>query len=263
MRANLMITALLGLLLSGCASMETAPTQEERQALAPTGKLRMAFVANQPIFATRDPASGELRGVVIDLGKELARRLGVPLETLTYPTPTALLAALQADQSDIFISVVNPERAKIFDLSAPYAQIEIGYLVAKGVSMSAASEVDRPGVRIALQQRGAADAALTATIKSATLIRAPSSADAQGMFKAGQADAVAGDKALLFTWSEQVPGSRVLEGRIDVSAFGIGVPKGRERGAAYVRKFIEEAKASGFVKAAVDRAGVRGLAAAP
>ena len=111
MRASWIITAVLGLLLGGCASVQTAPTQEERQALAPTGKLRMAFVANEPIFATKDPGSGELRGVVIDLGKELARRIGVPIEVLTYPGVTALIAGVESGQSDIFISVVNPERA--------------------------------------------------------------------------------------------------------------------------------------------------------
>ena len=83
MRTNWIIAALLGLLLGGCASVETAPTQEERQALAPTGKLRMGLVANEPVFATKDPRSGELRGAGIDLGSELARRLGVPMRTST------------------------------------------------------------------------------------------------------------------------------------------------------------------------------------
>ena len=263
MRTNWIIAALLGLLLGGCASVETAPTPEERQALAPTGKLRVAMVANEPIFATRDPRSGELKGVVIDLGSELARRLGVPVEMLSYPTPTALIGSAQSGQSDIAVSVINPERAKIFDLSAPYGEVDVGYLVAKGSTLSAAPEADRPGVRIAVQQRGAADSLLTAAIKSATLIRVPSSTEAVAMLASGAADAVAGNKTFLYAASEQLAGSRILEGRVDVSGFGIGIPKGRERGAAYLRKFLEEAKASGFVKAAVERAGVRGLVAAP
>lgn len=263
MRTIWIITTVLGLFLGGCTNVQTAPTQEERQALAPTGKLRMAFLANQAIHATKDPGSSELRGVVIDLGKELARRIGVPFEAVTYPTAAALVSSAQSGQWDIIITAVNPERAKNFDLSAPYAEVEEGYLVAKGSSISAMSEVDRPGVRIALQERGVADLLLTPTIKGATLIRVPTATEALEMLRSGRADAVPGNKTFLFPASEQIPGARILEGRIAVSGFGIGVPKGRDRGAAYVRKFVEEAKASGFVKAAIERAGVRGLVAAP
>ncbi|GAC1419103.1 MAG: ABC transporter substrate-binding protein [Burkholderiaceae bacterium] len=263
MRTIWIITALFGLWLGGCANVQTAPTPEERQALAPTGTLRVAFLANQAIHATKDPGSGELRGVVIDLGKELARRMGVPFEAVTYPTAAALLGSMQSGRWDIIVTAINPDRAKNFDLSAPYAEVEEGYLVAQGSSISAMAEVDRPGVRIALQQGGVADILLTPAIKSATLIRVPTATESLEMLKTGRADAVPGNKTYLFSGSEKVPGSRILEGRFDVSGFGIGVPKGRDRGAAYVRKFVEEAKSSGFVKAAIERAGVRGLAAAP
>jgi polar amino acid transport system substrate-binding protein len=41
------------------------------------------------------------------------------------------------------------------------------------------------------------------------------------------------------------------------------MPKGRDPGMAYARKFIEDAKARGLVKAAIDRAGMRGAVVAP
>ena len=83
------------------------------------------------------------------------------------------------------------------------------------------------------------------------------------MVRAGKADALAALKTYLFLASEQVPGSRVLDGRIAVEDFGIGVPKGRTLSAAYVRKFVEDVKSKGFVKEAVERAQVRGLMTAP
>jgi polar amino acid transport system substrate-binding protein len=246
------MTAVLALLLSGCAGIQTAPTQEERQALAPTGKLRAALLANSPTHAA-----------AIDLGRELARRIGVPFEAVTYPGDKALVDSVKSGQWDIIFSGVSPERAQDLDFSAPYAVIETGYLVASGSSISTMSEVDRPGVRIALQEKGAADRLLTPAIKVATLIRVPTIADALEMLRSGRADVVPANKTNLFPASERLPGSRILEGRIGVSEQGIGVPKGRGPGAAYVRKFVEQAKSEGFVKAAIERAGVRGLVAAP
>ena len=252
MRMNWMMNAVLASLLSGCAGIHTAPTEEERQALAPTGKLRAALLANSPTHAA-----------AIDLGRELARRIGVPFEAVTYRGDRALMESVKSGQWDIIFSGVSPERAKDLDFSAPYAEIETGYLVASGSSISSMSEVDRPGVRIALQEKGAADRLLTPAIKHATLIRVPTIADAIEMLRSGRAEVVPANKTNLFPASERLPGSRILEGRIGVSAQGIGVLKGRGPAAAYVRKFVEQAKSEGFVKAAIERTGVRGLVAAP
>jgi polar amino acid transport system substrate-binding protein len=238
--------------LTACAGIETAPTQDERQALAPTGKLRAAILANSPTHAA-----------AMDLGRELARRIGVPFEAVTYRGDRALVESVNSGQWDIIFTSVNPERAKDLDLSAPYAEVETGYLVAAGSSISTMSDVDRPGARIALQAQGAADRLLTPVIKSATLIHVPTFADALEMLRSGRADVVPANKTNLYQASDELPGSRILEGRIGVSALGIGVPKGPGPGAAYVRKFVEEAKSEGFVKAAVERTGVRGLVAAP
>ncbi len=263
MGINWIVTAVLGLLIGGCAGIQTAPTQEERQALAPTGKLRAGFFANQPVHATKDPVTGELKGLAIDLGNELARRLGVPLEVMTYRTAVELVNSAQSNDWDIIFLGIVPERAKTVDFSAPYAQIEMGYLVAKGSSISTISEVDRPGVRIAVLEKGAVDVFLTPTLKAATLVRNPTVANALEMVSSGKADVLAAPKTSLFPTLEQVPGSRVLEGRIFVEDIGIGVPKGRNVSAAYVRKFVDDVKSRGFVKEAIEKAGVRGLMAAP
>lgn len=259
MRIHWLPTLLLGLLFSACASLQTAPSQEEKRALAPAGKLRIAFLANTPFHATKDLKSG----VAIDLGNELARRIGVPLEVVTYPTPVALFNSVPSGQWDIIFSGIVPDRAKIIDYSEPYAQDEMGFLVGKDAPIATISEIDKSGVRIAVVERGAADVLLTSTIRSATLVRNPTIAAAVEMVKTGKADAFAALKTYLFPASEQVSGSRVLEGRVSVEYIGIAVPKGNAVGAAYVRRFVQEAKASGFVKATIERAGVRGLNAAP
>lgn len=259
MRTHWLPTLLFGLLLSACSTLHTAPTREEKVALAPTGKLRAAFLVNTPIHATKDLKSG----VAIDLGNELARRIGVPFEVMTYPTVVALFNSVPSGQWDIIFTGIVPDRAKIIDYSEPYAQDEMGFLVGKDAPIATISEIDKSGVRIAVVERGAADVLLTSTIRSATLVRNPTIAAAVEMVKTGKADAFAALKTYLFPASEQVSGSRVLEGRVSVEYIGIGVPKGNAAGVAYVRKFVEEAKATGLVKATIERAGVRGLNAAP
>lgn len=254
---------LLGLVLNGCASTQTAPTQEEKLALAPTGKLRGAFLANQPAHATKHPISGELQGVAIDLGRELARRIGVPFEVVTYPTPAGLVGSINSNKWDIIFAGIVPTRVKDLDFSAPYVQIEMGYLVAKGSSVTNVSDVDNPRVRIAVVDRGGTDVLLTPTLKAATLIRTPTIADAVETVSSGRAEAVAAIKTVLFPIADRSPGLHILDGRIAAEDVGIGVPKGQAAAAGYIRKFVDEVKAQGFVKATVERHGVRGLVAAP
>jgi polar amino acid transport system substrate-binding protein len=244
------------------ASLFTASGEEAKKALAPTGKIRGAFLANNPIHAAKD-AAGELSGPAIDLGRELARRIGVPFEGVAYPSYPALVAAAKSGEWDIIFFGILPERVKDIEFSAAYAQVEGSYLVAKDSPISMISEVDRPGVRVAVLEKGAADALLTVTLKHATLVRTPTVNAAVEMFRSGNAEAVAALKTFLFPASEKLPGSRVLDGRTYVEDIGIGVPKGRDVGAAYVHDFVDQAKANGLVKATVEGAAQRGLVVAP
>ena len=82
--------------------------------------------------------------------------------------------------------------------------------------------------------------------------------EAAELVKSGKVDVFAANKANLFAIADKLPGARVLEGRFSVDRFALGLPKGREAGLAYVRKFIENAKADGLIKSAAEKAGVRG-----
>src|SRR5205085_5541412 len=74
--------ALVFAAVAGCVSLSDGPTSAARNELAPTGKLRVG-VASAPartaLFVVKD-ANGQPSGVTVDLGKELGRRLGVPVE---------------------------------------------------------------------------------------------------------------------------------------------------------------------------------------
>jgi polar amino acid transport system substrate-binding protein len=63
--------------------------------------------------------------------------------------------------------------------------------------------------------------------------------------------------------AEKLPGSRVLDGRFMAIQQALGIPKARQAGATYLREFIEDVKASGFVAQAIAKAGIRGVSVAP
>jgi polar amino acid transport system substrate-binding protein len=262
---SLLMTAMLGLLLSGCAGTRstTAPTPEERQALAPSGKLRVALQQGNALNVTKDPVSGEMKGLGFDLGKELARRMGVPLEPVLYPSVGAVLDSGRSGGWDVAHFGFSPERAKEFDFAPVHLEVEFGYLIPGGSPISTMADVDRPGIRVVVQEKSGPDAFFTRSLKNAALIRASSNPAALEALKSGSADGMGSIKPILFDMSNQLPGSRVLDGRPGIDPHAMAMPKGRDRAMPYLRQFMEDAKSQGLVKAAIERAGLRGVVVAP
>ena len=253
-----LMSAVVGILIAGCTGMATAPSQEVRQALAPTGKLRVGLYLGGPTSIIRGATPDESKGVGFDLGKELARRIGVPFDPVVYPNPGGVIGGLKSGEWDISFLALSPDRMGVLDFTAPFLVIEHGYLVPAASPISTMAAVDRPGIRIGAPQGGSVNAILVRTIKNATVIPSPGLAVGADMLKSGKVDVFAANKANLFEISDRLPGSRVLDGRIGVDEITIALPKGREAGLAYVQKYLEEAKSEGLVKKAVQRAGLRG-----
>lgn len=262
-RVDWIFAVVIGLLLNGCAGVETAPSLEERQVLAPTGKLRVGFLSNSALYAKKDPVSGELKGVAVDLGRELARRIGVPFEAVGYSAMSEQLAGAKSGEWDVAMMAINPQRTLLVEFSAPYMEVEFGYLVAGGSMISTLSDADKPGVRIGVVRKGGVDTYLSRSLQSATLVRLPALADMVKSLGSGRLDALAASKATLLSISAKVPGSRLLDGRFSTMGIGMAVPKGRTAGAAYVSRFVEAAKSEGVVYRSIEQAGLRGVVVTP
>jgi polar amino acid transport system substrate-binding protein len=188
----------------------------------------------------------------------------VPFEPVSYAAVPAVIGGAKSGEWDVALMGINAERATAMDFSAPYMEVEQGYLVRAGVSIATASDVDKAGIRIGVLEKAGADVHLSRTLKNAVLVRTTSVAELYALLAAGKADVIAATKTALFAGAKNQPGSRVLDGRILVEPIGMGVPKGRDTAAAvYVGKFVEEAKAEGLVKSAIERAGLRGVVVAP
>jgi polar amino acid transport system substrate-binding protein len=204
-----------------------------------------------------------MKGVGFDLGKELARRIGVPFEPVLYPSIGALLDSGKSGAWDIAFVGFSPERAKEWDFTALHLEVEFGYLIPGGSSISTMADVDRPGIRVAVQEKSGPDIFFSRTLKNAVVIRASSNPGALELLKSGRADVMGSIKPTLFEMSDQLPGSQVLNGRPGIDPHAMAMPKGRDLGVAYARKFVEDAKSEGLVKAAIERVGMRGAVVAP
>jgi len=234
-----------------------------RSDLAPTGTLRVGINHGNLVLAQKDPATGEVKGVAVDLAHELGRRLGAPVELVQYSSAGQMTDALAAGAWDVAFLAREPGRAGEIGFTAPHLLIEGTYLVPAGSPYTRVGEVDREGVRIAVSEKSAYDHFLTRTIKHATLVRGPGNRAGLGLLQAGRADVIAGVRQLLLTDQVKLPGSKVLDDRFMVIEQAMGVPRGRDAGLAYAREFIEEVKASGFVARSLEKSGVRGVPVAP
>ena len=150
--------------------VSTVPSDVVKE-FAPTGKLRAALNLGNSVLVQKD-ASGEVRGVTVDLARELAKRLGVPLEFTQFEAAGKVFEALKTGTWDIAFLAVEPVRAAEIDFTAPYVIIEGTYMVLKDSPLKAVADVDRPGVRIAVGRGSAYDLYLTRTVKNAELVRA-------------------------------------------------------------------------------------------
>lgn len=236
-------------------------TPAVRADLAPGGKIRAGINYGNFILATKNPATGESRGVAVDLLTELGRRLGVPVEIVAYDSVGAMVDAAKTGAWDIAFLGSEPAREREISFTAAYLEIEATYLVPAGSRLQAIADVDQAGVRIAASARANYELFLTRTLQRAELVRAPGG-EAFDLLVKGDVHALAGLRQGLIGLAEKLPGSRILDGRFMGVQQSIGVPKARDGGLVYLRGFVEDAKASGLVARAIERTGARGVSVA-
>jgi len=223
------------ILLASCAMTQLTPAV--RADLAPTGTLRAGINYGNFILAQKDEASGESRGVAIDLTRELAQRLGVPVALIAYTSVAAMVDAAKTGAWDIAFLGIDPAREGEIGFTAAYLEIEATYLVPAGSALSAVADVDRKGVRVAAPARANYELFLSRRLTRAQLV--------------------------LIGLAARLPGSRMLDGQFMKVPQAVGVPRGRDAGLAYLRGFVEDAKASGLVARAIEKTGARGVSVAP
>jgi polar amino acid transport system substrate-binding protein len=258
------LLAAMAAAIASCAAPGPPPVAPALRAqMAPSGTLVAGINYGNPVVAQRDPAGGDPRGVGAELARELARRLGVPIRYVTYEIAGKLADGMKPDGWDVAFLAVDPQRAQEIDFTAPYVLIEGTYLVRADSPLRRVEDFDRKGLTIAVGEKSGYDLFLTRSLKQSELHRFPTSQVAVDMFIARDLGAAAGVKNLLVTNAARHPGLRVIDGSFMVIAQAAGVPRGRDLAARYLREFIEEAKASGFVAESLRRSGISDATVAP
>jgi polar amino acid transport system substrate-binding protein len=238
-------------------------TPAVRADLAPSGTLRAGINYGNFILATKDRATGESRGVAVDLLHEIGRRLAVPVEIVPYDSVAVMGDAAPTGAWDIAFLGSDPQREALMSFTAAYLEIEATYLVPAGSPLRTAADVDREGVRVAAPARANYELFLGRNLKRARLVSAPGADAAFDLLATGQVEALAGLTQALRGLMAKLPGSRVVDGRFMGVQQSIAVPKGRDAGLAYLRGVVEDAKVSGLVARAIERTGARGVSVAP
>lgn len=233
-------------------------------ALAPGGTLRASINLGNPVLARRDAQTGQVQGVSIDLAQAFADRLGVALELVVFDKAAQSVEALEKDNADIGFFAIDPLRAEQIAFSAPYLLIEGCYLVRDDSPLQSNDEVDRPGQRVVVGQGSAYDLFLTRALAHAQIVRAPSAPEVVALFVAQGCEVAAGVRQMLLADAQRYAGLRLLPGRFMVIEQAMATPARRGAEAAEaLRRFVEQAKSSGLVSAALARHGISGATVAP
>jgi polar amino acid transport system substrate-binding protein len=251
-------------LLSLCAALQANGADVSSAAvdeLAPSGTMRVGVAYGSPVLVNR--GTGQLRGVAVDIAHELQRQTGLRLEFVRYDRMPRLLAELQSDTCcDIAFVSLEVARAARMASTPSYMEIDLTYLVPARSRFQSVADIDSPGVRVVVQQHNTTDLFLSTRLMQAVIFRVSDEPGALRLLKAGAAEAYASNREQLLTAAESDSGYRVLADRFSTFSHVVAVPSRRLAAAAYLRAFMEELKASGFVERAIRQAHVRGAAVA-
>jgi polar amino acid transport system substrate-binding protein len=241
------------------ADAASADDAAARAELAPTGKLRIGIaVAPTPGAGNvaREAGAG-YRGVAVDLGEQLAAKLGVPAEFVPYPNSGALTDAVASGAWDVAFLPVDAQRKTQVDFGSAHIVLQSTYLIGPGSPIASLADVDKTGVRVAGVENTATARAAQASLKTVAITLVKTADELFDLLKSDQADAIALSRESLAQLAAKLPGSRVLDGAYLNSYVAVAVPKGRPAALAFASGFVDAAISAGSVRRALDKIGMQ------
>jgi polar amino acid transport system substrate-binding protein len=245
--------------LNGICGKASAQPASAAATLCPTGTLRAALIASNPVLVTRH-ADGSVGGVSVAVARALAGHLGVSIELKPYDNPARYNESLNADDWDVGLAARDPGRAEHLVFSVTFMEVDNGYVARLGAAPTSADDVDRPGMKIAVAQGSAPHAVLQRLIKNAEIIGVPGGFEAaREALASGKADVYGENLHLAHRIADALPGSRVLAGRFNVVQMAIGVRKRAMSALPALDEFVNRFRSDGTIQTAIAEAGLRGV----
>lgn len=247
-------------LLAGAALAQESTMKE----LAPTGKLRVGVVF-APVMSTFFVLNenGKPRGVTVDLGAALAKKLGVPVEYVLYPNSGQATDAVESGAVDVGFMPVDEQRRNRLAIGPDYVRAESTYMTTAASGAKTVQDVDKAGMRVIGIANTTTIRAAERTLKNTTISPVTSVDDAIAAMKNGKADAFALGRDSLPPYVKQVPGSRMTDGHFQQMGIAIATQKGKPQALAAITEFMNEAKKDGTVRKALDGGGFNDQPVAP
>jgi polar amino acid transport system substrate-binding protein len=252
--------AIMAALLSGALTFPVSAND-----LVPTGTLRATYIGQNPVQAFIDPVTKQVRGPAAEITRALAQRLGVPFEIKGVQGAPGVINSVKNKEADIGFVAYDPTRAAEIDFSQTYSLAQNTYLVLERSPLRSVADMDKPGQHIGVGERDAGDFFLTRTLKSAELQRNPGgNIDvAIAQLKAGEIHAYAANRQRLTEVVKRVPGLRIVDGNFYGVEQAVGVFKGNKALLDVVDEVLDEARTSGLIAGAIERADLSGVDVAP
>jgi polar amino acid transport system substrate-binding protein len=261
LRAGLATLALVFLAGGGALRAQSADPAGGN-ALAPTGHLRVGVYAGSPTSQVTDPRTGQNHGVTYDLGKELAARLNVPVEYISFPRVADVIGAIKDGKVDFTVTNATAVRARDVNFSQTLLEVELGYLVPANSPITRPEQIDGPGIRIGVSKGGTSERVLAEKFRNAKIISTESVPDAINSLRDGVFDVYATNKSILFQMAQSLPGARVLDGNWGAEHMAIAVPKGRDAARGLLDSFVRDVQSSGQLEQIETAAGLKGAVSA-
>jgi polar amino acid transport system substrate-binding protein len=242
----------------GAASAAQSP-------LAPSGTLRAVFLETNPAHAVKDATTGEMRGTVVDVARELGRRLGVAVRLTALPSPPHVIDSVRRGDADIGFVAYNPERAGPVEFSQPFMLVQQTFIVRADSSIRSVADIDRPNQKIGAGAGDSIALYLARNLKQARLVEVTrgDAGEAAKSVLSGSIDAFGANRQRLTDALRGVSGLRILPDDLYGVEQTIIVAKGKHEELTTVNRFIDEIRRSGFLRSAIEKSGIIGISVAP
>ena len=257
---NQHLSRLAGLVLVASAVM-AAPASADalKDEIAPTGKLRVAIAispAGGAFWSTKNETGG-YAGVPVDLGKEMAAQLGVPVEFVAYQNSGKIVDAVSTGAWDVSFLPKDPEREARMSFGPIYEVADATYIVKAGSLATNFRTLDQPGVKVAAVNNTTTMRGAIAHLKNAKVTGYQSYDEIFGLLKNGEVDAFALSRDQLNAMAKKIPGTRVLDETFKQTVTAVAVPLNHPLALAFATKFMTEATSNGTLRKAYDSNGLK------
>ncbi len=248
-------------LVLGVSIMTAAPAGADplKDEIAPTGKLRVAIAISPAggAFWSNKTETGGYAGVPVDLGKEMAAQLGVPVEYVVHQNSGQIVEAVAKGTWDITFLPKDPEREARMSFGPIYEVADATYIVKAGSPATSFQTLDQPGIKVAAVNNTTTMRGAIAHLKHAKVTGYQTYDEIFGLLKAGEVDAFALSRDQLNAMARKIPGTRVLDETFKQTVTAVAVPPNHPQALAFATKFMTDAISNGTLRKAYDSNGLK------